>query len=191
MFEVKEVSPTKQKNAFWSKDIKEARKLNKEKKPSGINISVLRRGLKAALRKKTKEPVKTVKIRPAPKRDPSEIGSLGDAFAFAPPPPSDAVWKSVRTLINESQDQDEQVEDAKYVGLKDMAFLLGLDSEEEEDEVDEDPIERVLSRRPLGKSISARQLGQTGRSTRNVFGQEVSDIDRAFSTRQFGRGTYM
>jgi len=138
MFEIKEVAPTKQKSAFWAKDIKEAREFNKGNKP--VNVNVLRKGLAAALRKKSDKPVENVKIQP-PKREPSERATLGTAFAFHPT--SHPGWSSA--LLSEEEKDDENV---RYVGLEDMAALLGFDQEDDEDEV------------PINHAAVARHIGQ-------------------------------
>lgn len=133
MFEIKEVAPTKQKNAFWANDIKEARELNKGEKPQPVNVNVLRKGIKAALRKKSDsdKPVKAVKIR-APKRQPSEKASVGTAFAFHPTATSHPVAAGWNSALSEEEIDDN----VRYVGLEDMAALLGFDREEEDDAID-------------------------------------------------------
>jgi len=46
MFEIKEVAPTKNKSAFWAKDIKVApRSLNECEKPKPVNMGVIKKGL--------------------------------------------------------------------------------------------------------------------------------------------------
>lgn len=148
MFEIKEVAPTKAKSAFWAKDIKEARELNsKPSKP--VNIGIVRKGLKAALQRKSgdKRPVKTVKIRP-PKREPSEKASLGATFALRPTtfPAMAAGWES-----RLSEDEEEVVDDnVRYVGLEDMATLLGFDQEDEEEEEDVVDIDHAAVARKIG-----------------------------------------
>ena len=88
MFHIKEVTPTEDKSAFWDKDIKAARELNKKgAKPPPLNFGVLVRGLKSALRRKEKagaethkvEEVKLVPPVPPPR---FEETSLNTAFAF-------------------------------------------------------------------------------------------------------------
>lgn len=130
MFEIKEVAPTKQKTAFWAKDLREARELNtKGNKP--INVKVLLEGLKAALRKKTDKPVDTVKIQ-APKREPSERTTLGTAFAFRPTSHPAGGWSA--TLSEEEPEIVENDDNVRFVGLEDMARLLGFDQEDDEEE---------------------------------------------------------
>ena len=134
MFEIKEVAPTQQKNAFWARDIKTARKLNEEKRQ--VDVGVLRRGVTSALSKKRGKsdgPIGTVRIRP-PKSKRTEFSSLDATLTLKPT----QRWgpygsPSFAAALNADEAGLEAVdENVRYVGLEDMAGLLGFDEEDEE-----------------------------------------------------------
>lgn len=135
MFQVKEVAPTEKKNAFWAKDLKVARELNKKEKPRPVNFGILRRGVKSAIKDKEKKEVDKVQIKPPPRhrKTPSTglggVGvNLGNALAIRGHrrnKTNESVWGAVA----EEEDVDENV---RYVGLEDMAKLLGFDQEDDE-----------------------------------------------------------
>ena len=145
MFEIKEVAPTQSKNAFWAKDIKVARELNKKKSPP-VDASVIRRGLKSALnREPSDRPVSKVELQPSPRRKsataaPRPYNNLNAAFSL------EQRKKTTSSFFNplfwgigadkeggmdgEGTDDGDNVQ---YVGLEDMANLLGFNSEEDDD----------------------------------------------------------
>lgn len=150
MFEIKEVAPTQQKNAFWAKDIKVARELNKDKNPDPVNVSVLRKGIKTALsrkREKSEKPIEEVKFEapPPPMRLPFAKQSLGATLALQPRHQQPigqsgrlgSFWASVG---NHGEEEDN----VRYVGLEDMASLLGFDADD--DEIDHAAVARKIGR---------------------------------------------
>lgn len=150
MFEIKEVAPTKEKSAFWAKDIKEARELNTKGGDRNINVGVLRKGIKAALRKKSDKPVETVKIVP-PRQASYRTESVGTAFAFRPTthPAGGAAAASYTVLSEEPKEHENKHvtdDNVRYVGLEDMASLLGFDQEDEDDAIDHAAVATRLGR---------------------------------------------
>ncbi|CAB9497030.1 Domain of unknown function (DUF389) [Seminavis robusta] len=132
------------------------------KPPPLVDMSVVTNGVKSALHKRRKErsneakekeslrPIKTVKIKP-PKRIPStsryDRPNLNSAFAFKPTSkralytPLDrhqyAQGDPALGIVQEEKESKDDLRDdeseAFYVDLSDMAVLLGLDDEEEDD----------------------------------------------------------
>lgn len=138
MFEIKEVAPTQAKSAFWAKDIKAARELNQKKDCPPVNVSVIRQGLKSALnRQPSEKPVSKVKIQPSPRRKPAATRpyNLNSAFAFEKR--KDAARPSIwgaSAAEEEDKDEEEVDDNVRYVGLEDMAKLLGFDEEDEDED---------------------------------------------------------
>lgn len=128
--------------AFWSKDIKEARELNKGDKPPPVNLTKLKQGIMAALGRTSDKPVKSVKIAP-PQREPSQRASLGAAFAFQPTSHPISGWSA--QALGEEEKEEVVDDNVRYVGLEDMAKLLGFDSEDE-DEIDHEAVARGIGR---------------------------------------------
>ena len=135
MFHIKEVAPTEDKSAFWDKDLKAARELNKKgAKPPPLNFDVLLRGLKSALRRKEKDgsetnPIDEVKLLPPAPPPRFEETSLNTAFAFKPrshkrfPHDKDSpFWGNDLDKVEE-----EKSSSIRYVGLEDMVCAISLD----------------------------------------------------------------
>ena len=84
MFHIEEVAPTKSKSAFWSRDIKVARAIQKGSK--GVNLDMIKAGLQDAIMKEREEkkPVdkESVKKPTIKKRKPKE--SSGDTTSICP-----------------------------------------------------------------------------------------------------------
>lgn len=137
MFHIKEVAPTEDKSAFWDKDLKAARELNKNgKKPSPLKLGVLARGLKAALRRKQSagaEPVEEVKLKPPPASPARfEQVSLNTAFAFKPKShkrysydKDSPFWGDDLSKVEEEK-SGEKSDSIRYVGLEDMVRALSI-----------------------------------------------------------------
>ena len=137
MFEFKEVRATDSKGAFWDRDIKLARQLNKKvkrgEKPPPVDFSVIHAGLKTALAKgksKDDKKIDEVKIRPPPQGRPRyEQASLNSAFSMrkrrTPVYERNGLWGNNLARV------DEDNENVEYVGLEDMAGLLGFDADED------------------------------------------------------------
>ena len=161
MFHIKEVAPAEEKGAFWDRDIRVARELNKKgksgEKPPPLNFSVLLRGLKSAIARKQgadAEPVKDVQLmKPPPPTPPRyEQASLNTAFAFKPPHKRTS-YKNESPVWGEDLPNVEKESDSiRYVGLEDMAALLGFDREDEENEAVVDP-RAVASRYGHGRYL--------------------------------------
>ena len=156
MFEIKEVAPTESKGAFWERDIKLARELNRKGKTSGdnpppVDFRTLARGLKSALSRKhvhdpndDSAPIDAVKIQPPRVRTHHREASLDSAFAF----------QSKQSIGRLSVWEEEQGETARkgdnvqYVGLDDMPHILGFDKV---GRADVDSIDSVGIARMIGK----------------------------------------
>lgn len=148
MFEIKEVAPAKEKNAFWAKDIKIARELNTEakagEKPRPVNFSIIRKGAKTALTRresggeKTPSTISEVRIRPpSPKSRPYDRPSINAAFALHPSrskihTSASPVFTTRRRMS--TIDEKEEDDDVRYVGLEDMGTLLGFDVDSDDEE---------------------------------------------------------
>uniref|UniRef100_A0A7S2XSZ6 TIGR00341 family protein n=1 Tax=Attheya septentrionalis TaxID=420275 RepID=A0A7S2XSZ6_9STRA len=144
MFAIKEVAPTKKKNAFWSRDVQVARELNTKaegEQPPPVDISVLRRGLSQAVDsgrapdvvKKSpgqarwrgkRAPTRPLNIAP-PLYPTRESRVAFGSTAFAP-----AGYVRVEP-IEEGKFGEEEDDNVRYVGLQDMGRLLGFDDEED------------------------------------------------------------
>jgi len=131
MFKIKEVAPTEQKGAFWERDLKAARELKKEP----INLGVILDGIKSALSigkgdEEQSAPQTTIKIKPHSLRRRSLSYStqspLDAAFAYHPHRRGAQIW-GPEGLAKVEEEKDENV---RYVGLEDMATLLGVDEED-------------------------------------------------------------
>lgn len=156
MFEIKEVAPTQKKNAFWAKDIKIARELNKGKreKPPPVDVSVLKRGVQTALNRKRADsdpPVDTIRFQPPPPRQ-KPIGgdrsvSLDAALSLDPEhrrPFRRSMFTGSMWAPTVPEVEDDNV---RYVGLEDMAKLLGFDEEDDDAEtIDHAAVGRNLGR---------------------------------------------
>jgi len=141
MFEIKEVAPSQSKNAFWAKDIKVARELNQERDLPPVDVSVIRKGLKSALnRTPSEQPVNKVKFQPYRRSVKAAMDSnatrnfnLASAFALQNRPKENQSrfffgWGAAEE--DEAGGDEEADENVRYVGLKDMARLLGFDDED-------------------------------------------------------------
>ena len=133
MFHIKEVAPTEDKSAFWDKDLKVARELNKKgKKPPPLNLGVLARGLKSALRRKQSagdEPVEEVKLVPPPASPAKfEQVSLNTAFAFKPHSRKRLSYDKDSPIWGDdlSKVEEEKGDSIRYVGLEDMVRALSI-----------------------------------------------------------------
>lgn len=122
MFGIKEVAPTKEKNAFWARDLKVAAELNQSPNPAPINVSVLQQGLQTAMHKHGKD--KKVKIR-APRR---KYIAQPDSFRR-----KKALWGSADT-----SDEENNSDDVEYVELAQMVALLGFNKDDDEEYYDEE-----------------------------------------------------
>jgi hypothetical protein len=155
------VAPTKKKNAFWSRDIKAARELNKNatakgETPPPVNVSIIRKGVKTALNQMNQAPVGTVRFQQPPQRRPQPAGGLGSTFAMhskrtnADPSyyGNYGMFGSGPTMFGvKSADDEEEVDDnVRYVGMEDMGRLLGFDEEEDEVAIDHTAIGRRVGR---------------------------------------------
>jgi len=143
MFEIKEVAPTQSKSAFWAKDIKVARELNQKKDLPPVDVSVIRRGLKSALnRTPSEKPVNKIKLQPYKRGDKAAVDSgasrnisLASAFALE----RRRNKNQTRSLFgwgaateDEAAGDEETDENVRYIGLEDMARLLGFDDDDED-----------------------------------------------------------
>lgn len=142
MFEIKEVAPTQSKNAFWAKDIKVARELNQKKDLPPVDVSVIRRGLKSALnRTPSEKPVNKIKLQPFKRGDKGAVDSaatrnfnLNSAFALERrrnKNQSRSFFGWGAAAEDEGEGDEETDENVRYVGLEDMARLLGFDDDDE------------------------------------------------------------
>lgn len=149
MFHVKEVSPSENKGAFWARDLRVAREINKKKKEGKarpVDAKALRDGIISALSKKNlfddKKPAEKVKIRaPHPVVRPYRQGyqptNLNAAFAFKPQRQStnnthdQPLWW--RDLVETEAAEEE---DAQYINLDAVADLLGVGSYDDDDDDD-------------------------------------------------------
>jgi uncharacterized hydrophobic protein (TIGR00271 family) len=137
MFHIKEVAPTTEKNAFWDRDIKYARELNKEETPPPVNITKIREALKNILKKSPDEPpTPEPKMRKEVRRAsmpamPDRIHSpatVGNVFAMHPRQHSFNNPRLFSAIVEDAEDDD----DIRYVGLEDMGNLLGFNNDEDE-----------------------------------------------------------
>ena len=188
MFEIKEVAPAKEKSAFWARDLKVARELNKSGSMSElppVNVNKISEGIRTALgRRKNKDkdaadskPVGTVKVLPpVPPRRASQLRlpmtpygpfrPLGETwqlgYASTPRRRRGGPAKQTEDASNEIVSLFEELpfhdapdhgrdDDIQYVGLEDMAALLGFDKEDEDEEDDWDTIDHVAIARRLGR----------------------------------------
>ena len=137
MFQIKEVAPTTEKNAFWDRDIKVARKLNQEDKPPPVDLTKIREALKNVLKKspdEKSEELKEIKFRRTSMPTRLDSPTVGDAFALNPRQHSlgnERLWASAI-----AEGENEEDENIRYVGLEDMANLLGFNRDEDEFAVD-------------------------------------------------------
>lgn len=147
MFEIKEVSPAQKKSAFWAKDIKVARELNKGRasKPAPVDVSVLKEGIRSAFareesgRQLLKSQESEKGVRPTPPASPPTLSTTLEVPTTPPAPQrkagSDGIASFIRSLWSgggASQTPDEVVDyDLRYVGLEDIGKLLGFDEEDD------------------------------------------------------------
>ena len=183
MFEIKEVAPTEQKSAFWARDLKMARELNRtnslNKKPPPVNVNMIKDGIRTALGRRNNngntENIKigTVKVLPpVPSKgarqrplsaspygpnQPWQVGHTNTARQRRGGPtkkPEDGSNKIV-SLFEELPFHDApdhgRDDDVQYVGLEDMAALLGFDREDEDDSDEWDSIDHIAIARRLGQ----------------------------------------
>jgi len=151
MFEIKEVAPTEQKSAFWKRDIKLARELNKDEQPAPVNITVLREGLKSAINKNSDKKIDKIKIKsPMPKKakffDRMTINAaLSLQARERRTNPLGGGWTSA--LSDEFKPDDNDAENTRFVGVEDMAHMFGFD---EDDDIDH---EAIVSRLGSGRYL--------------------------------------
>ena len=107
-------------------------------------MGVLRNGLKAALRKNSDKPIE-VKIG-LPKRRPYGKAPLGSGFAMHPTSHPDAVWNSALSEEDLDETDNPRILRVRYVGLEDMAALLGFDEEDEAVLIDHAAVARQIGR---------------------------------------------
>lgn len=176
MFEIKEVTPQKKKSAFWAKDIKVARELNKgNEKPPPVDISLIKQGIQSALDKEQQnaEPGERIVFGPhlmygprAPQHLQRTSSKNLDSDAFPPMSPGQAGRKKIGdggglaglfgSLFSgfggaSAQKQEEPDDNVRFVGLEDMGALMGFDVED--DDYDEIDYARVAQRIGKGRYI--------------------------------------
>ena len=132
MFAIKEVEPSKHDtqstSAFWSRDIKVARAIQKGNK--SVDMDVIKEGIQKELQVRRKEgkPV----VPPTTKPGLVSTRSLSDGI---PPRKISARSRSLDDVLLEVK--DEKGSD-RYVGLEDMANFLGFDEEDGHEFVDDE-----------------------------------------------------
>lgn len=138
MFEIKEVAPIASKGAFWERDIKTARQMNKKSKRGEklppVDVGALRDGFKTALAKSqrfSEKQIDSVTVRhPHHARPVYDQASLNSAF-YAKTPRRKPTYLNHRIVGNGLDKVDpSDEEDTKDVGLDDMAALFGFDAED-------------------------------------------------------------
>lgn len=144
MFEIKEVAPTKSKGAFWDRDIKVARELNRESKagdkPPPVNPGTLAAGLKKALSKQQSNrstPIDAIRLHPhaVPRHQPETLNS---AFAFKS---QRSIGKQNSIVWESDQDAaDGYGDNVQYLGMEFISTLFGFNRDDEDEEDSIDPI---------------------------------------------------
>lgn len=135
MFKIKEVAPSKTKSAFWAKDIKTARAVQRGKKD--VDLDVIKTGIEDALEKERKntsaQPGKEGIYWAKPPRYWNRRGQRNGSGNFS--------FNLQENPIDEIAPIPDFVggptpltDDIRYVGLEDMGALLGFldDSDDEE-----------------------------------------------------------
>lgn len=143
-----EVAPTKEKSAFWSKDIKVARELNKGEKPPPVNVSILRQGVKDALNQGSDVPIDSIRFKVSPRRGRMQRnGSLETLLALE----SHERKANEAGLLGPLWDYSThgrapatEDDNVRYVGLEDMGRLLGF--ADEDDDFDHAAVGRKIGR---------------------------------------------
>jgi hypothetical protein len=123
MFAIKEVAPSKTKSAFWARDIKVARAIQKGSKE--VDLDVLKAGLQDAIEKGRKEKHPTA----APPGSRFMRRRQNFSFNMAVNPVDDI---APIVDLEEYAGPTPLTDDIKFYGLEDMATLLGFDEEAEE-----------------------------------------------------------
>lgn len=190
MFKIKEVAPTKAKSAFWSRDIKIARNVNKGggSKSKKVDTEVIREGLKEALKREQQMknevgPADTATLRWRKKRAVRKAAGPRSGVTFnlaVNPVPMENINhmnegsakavglddlvkpfpirgvpgnNGVRTVpigasavgtapplgASVAESKTPLTDDVRYVGLEDMAALLGFEDEDEDGVEDVEP----------------------------------------------------
>ena len=126
MFQIKEVAPAKSKSAFWSRDIKVARAI--QKGSQGVDLEVIKEGLQDVIKKERKQKMSNTVAR---KKRPG--GSL--TFNMNANPIDDA---APIVDIQEYAGPTPLADDVKYLGLEDMARLFRFDEDDEYEDIEGD-----------------------------------------------------
>lgn len=127
MFQIKEVAPTKSKSAFWSRDIKVARAI--QKGSQDVNLDVIKAGLQDVIKKERKEK----KVGGAPRK---RRGDSNLSFNMSSNPVDET---APIVNIQEFVGVTPLADDVKYYGLEDMAHLFGFDEEDDFEEGEKKP----------------------------------------------------
>jgi hypothetical protein len=145
MFAIKEVAPSKSKSAFWARDIKVARAIQKGSQE--VNLDVIKAGLQDALERDRRAKTEGTANGGAPdgaasiasrfmrrrnQRQASSKGASNFSFNLATNPVDDVI-PIVDTQKIGLVGSTPLTDDLRYVGLEDMAALLGFDEDEEEE----------------------------------------------------------
>jgi hypothetical protein len=122
-------------------------------KPDPVDVGVLRKGVKTALarrREKSEKPIDKVRLEALPPTIgvPLAKQSLGMALAMSPHPgqPLSHGRAGLFWASDPHAEDDEEDENVRYVGLEDMATLLGFDEEDGETPIDHAAVARRIGR---------------------------------------------
>jgi hypothetical protein len=117
MFRIKEVAPTRSKSAFWSRDIKVARAIQKGSKE--VNLEVIKAGLQDAIQKERNEET-------ARRKHPKRHNNMGDfTFNMAVNPVNDV--DPIVNIEDYMGPTSLRRNDAKNFSLQDMNDLLDIE----------------------------------------------------------------
>jgi hypothetical protein len=146
MFAIKEVAPSKSKSAFWARDIKVARAIQKGSQE--VNLDVIKAGLQDALERDRRArtgggaanngapdggtSITSRFMRRRNQRQASIKGGSNFTFNLATNPVDDVI-PIVDTQKIGLDGSTPLTDDLRYVGLEDMAALLGFEEDEQEE----------------------------------------------------------
>lgn len=152
MFQIKQVAPAEQKNAFWSRDLQVARELNQSnEKPPPIDVTILRQGVQYWEQQRNRPGTDPdVRFRPGKaSRNGADGTTLAAAFATNAKTHrrkwSGPLWNG--TADANTPDVEQQAKrEIQFVGLEDMGTLLGFDQEDESEGVNPAEVARRLGK---------------------------------------------
>lgn len=130
MFRIKEVAPTRSKSAFWSRDIKVARAIQKGSKD--VNLDVIKAGLQDAI-KKERDQEKAIVRQKQHKRH-KHRGDIPFNIAVNPEVAPVLDVGDFERPASFRKDSSIRRNNNTTFSMRDMADLLGVDSDDSDDE---------------------------------------------------------